>query len=84
MKNRSPKLTNQALRCAAILGMAAITFATASAQEAIAKIGDTEIKAEELRLALDSLGPDEQAALIRDPAALSQLVRSLLIQRIVV
>jgi parvulin-like peptidyl-prolyl isomerase len=49
----------------------------------LARIGDTEIKTEEIRAALENLTPDEQAALQRDPALLNQVVRSLLVQRLV-
>ncbi|HTV32087.1 MAG TPA: peptidyl-prolyl cis-trans isomerase [Methylocella sp.] len=51
--------------------------------EVIARIGATDLKAENLRAFIASLGARDQAALARDPALLSQLVRSLLANQLV-
>ncbi|EIP98790.1 parvulin-like peptidyl-prolyl isomerase [Opitutaceae bacterium TAV1] len=59
--------------------------ATAMASDAgvLARISDTDVKTEEIRAALETLDPREQAALARDPNLLSQAVRSLLARQIV-
>ncbi len=49
----------------------------------LARIGDTDVKVDEIRDALDDLEPRERAALARDPALLNQTVRSLLVRRLV-
>ena len=49
----------------------------------IAKVGDTEMKADEIRTLVKSLDANAQAAIQRDPAALGQVVRAILTQRLV-
>lgn len=49
----------------------------------IARVGDTEVTAAEIRAALQNLDANAQAAAARDPAALSQVVRAILTQRLV-
>ncbi|AHF90297.1 peptidyl-prolyl cis-trans isomerase [Opitutaceae bacterium TAV5] len=49
----------------------------------LARISDTDVKTEDIRAALETLDPREQAALARDPNLLSQAVRSLLARQIV-
>jgi len=51
--------------------------------EAIARVGGAEIKEDELRAVIAGLGEREQAALSRDPALLSQVVRQLLANQLV-
>lgn len=51
--------------------------------EVLAKVGATELKEADIRNALSSLGPRERAALSQDPTALSQFVRVLLINQMV-
>jgi parvulin-like peptidyl-prolyl isomerase len=51
--------------------------------EVIARVGDTDIKEERLRTFVAGLSEREQAALARDPALLSQIVRSLLANQLV-
>ena len=48
----------------------------------VARIGDLDVKLDEIRTALQNLDLREQAAISRDPALLNQVVRSLLVQRI--
>lgn len=55
----------------------------AHADSTLGKIGDLEIKTDEIREALAGLEAGQDAALARDPAALGQYVRALLIQRLV-
>ena len=50
---------------------------------AVARVGDVDIKADELRLLLGNLDPRDRAALARDPALLNRTVRALLVQRLV-
>ena len=52
-------------------------------EEIIARVGDTDIKEASLRTFVAGLGEREQAALARDPALLSQVVRSLLANQLV-
>ncbi len=69
------------LRFIALLVAAA---ATAHAQTAtLGKIGDLELKTEEIREAIAGLEAGQEGALAKDPAALGQYVRALLIQRLV-
>jgi parvulin-like peptidyl-prolyl isomerase len=49
----------------------------------IARVGDTEIKLDEIRASIESLDAREQAALARDPSLLNQTVRTLLMRRVV-
>jgi parvulin-like peptidyl-prolyl isomerase len=62
--------------------IAAITAVHADSST-LGKIGDLEIKTEEVREALAGLEAGQDAALAKDPAALGQYVRALLIQRLV-
>jgi peptidylprolyl isomerase len=56
---------------------------TAKGGEIIARIGTSDVTAEEVRAAVAFLDPRQQAALARDPALLSQTLRSLLASRLV-
>ena len=49
----------------------------------IARVGDTDVKLDEIRAAIESLDPKEQAALAKDPSLLNQTVRILLMRRVV-
>jgi peptidylprolyl isomerase len=49
----------------------------------VARVGGTEVKADELRALLNNLDPRDRAALARDPALLNRTVRAVLVQRIV-
>ncbi len=49
----------------------------------IAKVGETDVTASEIRAAIQNLDANTQAAAVRDPAALSQVVRGILAQRLV-
>jgi peptidylprolyl isomerase len=51
--------------------------------ETVARVGGTEIKEDDLRVFIAALGEREQAALSRDPALLSQVVRQLLSNHLV-
>ncbi|WFU22132.1 peptidylprolyl isomerase [Bradyrhizobium sp. CB1717] len=51
--------------------------------DVIARVGEANISAEELRAYVGALGAREQAALAKDPALLSQAVRMLLANRLV-
>ena len=50
----------------------------------LGKVGDIEITGSDVREIIAGLDPDQQAALAKDPAALGQYVRALLIQRLVI
>jgi parvulin-like peptidyl-prolyl isomerase len=49
----------------------------------IARIGDTEVKIDDIRASIESLDARDQAALARDPSLLNQVVRTFLVRRIV-
>jgi parvulin-like peptidyl-prolyl isomerase len=65
----------------AILASAAALHAEPSST--LGKIGNLEIKTDEIREAIAGLEAGQDAALAKDPAALGQYVRALLIQRLV-
>lgn len=56
---------------------------TAGTDDIIARVGDTNVSADDLRSYVAALAPREQAALAKDPAVLSQAVRLLLANRLV-
>jgi hypothetical protein len=49
----------------------------------IARVGDTEVRLDEIRSTIESLDAKDQAALARDPSLLNQTVRTLLMRRVV-
>jgi peptidylprolyl isomerase len=56
---------------------------TTGSDDVVARVGETNVSADELRAYVGALGPREQAALAKDPAQLSQVVRMLLANRLV-
>lgn len=65
--------------------MATVTHVRADEEndEILGKAGAFEVKLSEVRKNLDVLGEAERAALLREPAALNQYVRALLVQQVV-
>jgi peptidylprolyl isomerase len=57
--------------------------AVKSSNEVIARVGNSDVTADDLRSYIAALGPREQAMLAQDPASLSQAVRVLLANRLV-
>ena len=57
--------------------------AVKSSDEVIARVGNSDVTADDLRSYIAALGPREQAMLAQDPAQLSQAVRILLANRLV-
>ncbi|MFA7345865.1 MAG: peptidylprolyl isomerase [Terrimicrobiaceae bacterium] len=53
-----------------------------SADDIIARVGDQEIKAAQVAPYLENLGDPDRASLLKNPAALSQAVRALILQQI--
>lgn len=53
----------------------------AAAADAVARIGETEISVDEVRTFLDTLPETDRAALVKEPALLSQTVRQYLLRR---
>jgi len=51
--------------------------------DVVARVGNSDLSADDLRAYIGALGPREQAALAKDPATLSQTVRLLLANRLV-
>src|SRR5262249_34116929 len=60
-----------------------ISPAPESDASVLARIDDVDIKIEDVRNAIANLDSRQQAALVRDPSLLNQLVRSILSQRVV-
>jgi hypothetical protein len=58
-------------------------LASSGGGDVVARVGNSNISAEELRAYIGALAPREQAALAKDPALLSQAVRMLLANRLV-
>ena len=58
-------------------------LASARTDDVIARVGNANISADELRAYVGALGAQDQAALAKDPALLSQAVRMLLANRLV-
>jgi parvulin-like peptidyl-prolyl isomerase len=56
---------------------------TSGGNDVVARVGNANISAEELRAYVGALGAQDQAALAKDPALLSQTVRMLLANRLV-
>ncbi|WP_315833170.1 peptidylprolyl isomerase [Bradyrhizobium prioriisuperbiae] len=59
------------------------TGKAAGGEDVIARVGNVNVSADDLRSYVAALGPREQAALAKDPALLSQAVRLLLANRLV-
>ena len=51
--------------------------------DVVARVGNSDLSADDIRAYIGALGPREQAALAKDPAMLSQTVRLLLANRLV-
>lgn len=60
-----------------------ISLAQEGDDEVLGKAGSFEVKLGEVRRNLATLGETERAALLREPAALNQYVRALLVQQVV-
>ncbi len=67
----------------AALLLAAACSRSAAAADVVARVGGTDVTSEELRAYVETLGPQEQSALAKDPALLSQVVRSYLARQAV-
>jgi parvulin-like peptidyl-prolyl isomerase len=60
----------------------AVTSPTAAGSEAVARVGNLDVNLDEIKASLANLDVRELAAISRDPSLLNQVVRSLLVQRI--
>jgi len=65
-----------------LAGISSWRLAAADAN-AVARVGETDVKADELRALLGNLDSRDRAALARDPALLNRTVRALLVQHLV-
>jgi parvulin-like peptidyl-prolyl isomerase len=63
-------------------GVALLSAAEPKGTEVVARVGDSQITVADLRPILDGLEVRERAALQGDPAALNQIVRSLIVQQL--
>lgn len=66
----------------ALLAATSLALSARAADAVIARAGDREIKASQLLPYLSSLSESEKAALTQNPAALSQAVRTLILQQV--
>jgi len=81
---RSPlRLTAALLSLCLLLCPALPSRAADDDSTVIARVGDSEVTAGEIRSAIQNLDANTQAAAAKDPATLSKLVRSILAQRLV-
>ena len=71
------------IAAAVALAILAISGRTAAADEAVARVGGVDVSGAELRAYLDSLGAQEKAAIAKDPALLTPVVRSYLARQAV-
>ena len=60
-----------------------LNAATVDDSAVIARVGDADVTAGEVRAAIQNLDANTQAAAARDPAALNQVVRAILTQRLI-
>lgn len=81
MKNGIQKIIVTTLFLGATAFM--ISWASSDSSTVVAKMGDTEFKTEDLRAILDTLEPKDQEALSKNKAALNQILKLQLTQRLV-
>jgi parvulin-like peptidyl-prolyl isomerase len=79
---RRRRLSVAALCVASLLAVLAPTTLRA-ADDVVARIGEFDLKSDDVRAFIAGLEPREQAALARDPALLSQAVRTLLARKVI-
>src|SRR6201996_2855634 len=80
-KPASPSAASPMAQAPGTQGLAA--GKSAASGDVVAKVGNTNISGEEMRAYIAALSPRDQAALAKDPALLSQAVRMLLANRLV-
>lgn len=75
----------RSLRIPVVFPLLCVFLSTALAEDPgiVGRIGDTEIKIEDIRAALAPLGDAEKQSIAKDPAQLNTMVRALLVQRLV-
>lgn len=78
-----PAAQAQAAATPAPAPVAAAPKPSTAPENVVARVGDTNVSADDLRSYVAALAPREQAALAKDPAMLSQAVRLLLANRLV-
>ena len=59
------------------------TLHAADTSSVVARVGDTQVTADEIRAAIQTLDAKTQAAAANDPSSLSQVVRAILTQRLI-
>lgn len=62
--------------------LSAAALCAADAPEVIGRVGGVQVNAAEVRASIAALGSEQEAAVSRDPELLNQVVRSLLVQRL--
>ena len=71
-----------AFRTASIASLLLCAISAHAADDIIAKVGDQEIKTSQILPYLNNLSEADRSALLKNPAALSQAVRTLILQQI--
>ena len=69
--------------CVLLCSVPRLQAATDADSPIIARVGDTDVSADEIRAAIENLDANTQAAVAHDPASLTQVVRAILTQRVV-
>ena len=89
MDHKAPSITTNAMiiKPIALLAFSLLGFSSPSKADAdssiIAKVGESEVKADDIKPIIEKLSVREQLQLAKDPAALNNLVRELIVQQLV-
>src|SRR5262245_59148293 len=78
-----PKAAQAPARAPAAQAPARAPAAPQATGDVVARVGDRELTADDIRAFVRSLGPREQVAIAREPALLTQTVRALLANSLV-
>lgn len=79
----SPNMILKHLPILAIALLMPILSASAADSVIVAKVGESEVKADDIKALIEKLPIRDQVVLARDPAALNEFVRSLIVQQLV-
>jgi parvulin-like peptidyl-prolyl isomerase len=83
MKTKPIRMKRQACILMLVLWTSSAGISAAADNSVVAKVGDNEVRTEDLRPYFEKLPLQDQLALSRDAAALSEYIRSLIIQQMV-
>jgi parvulin-like peptidyl-prolyl isomerase len=83
MPRRSAAFCAVFLAAVATVAIPGLVLAAEGQDDVVARIGNSDVRADEVRAYVAALDPREQAVLARDPALLSQAVRNMLAGKLV-